>query len=294
MAPSAISPTTRTRIISLAETPISILHNGHIMHRPTLLCVFFSLHPLGDPQYSPEELIHHQELGKQSACTLQFSVPKALGSPVFLYYKLTNFYQVNIVARFLFIERRLDIHTWAFPQNHRRYVKSLDTDQMKGQARTGSDIQGNECKPVDIEPSSGLPYYPCGLIANSMFNDTFDAPVLIAPAGGGAPIRYNMTERGISWPGEALKYAKSSYTVDQCIPPPLWIERFPTGRYTDANPIPDLSQDEHFQVWMRTAGLSTFRKLFARNDNETMQPGRYQIVAYPSLSPLSLSLFSLC
>ncbi|KAI9872133.1 MAG: hypothetical protein M1823_008252, partial [Watsoniomyces obsoletus] len=41
-------------------------------------------------------------------CTLQFSIPNDIGPHVYLYYRLTNFYQ-----------------------NHRRYVKSLDTAQLK-------------------------------------------------------------------------------------------------------------------------------------------------------------------
>lgn len=41
--------------------------------------------------------------------------------------------------------------------------------------------------------------------------------------------------------------------------------------------MPDLKADEHFQNWMRTAGLPTFTKLYGRNDGTTMQKGTYQI-----------------
>jgi len=90
-----------------------------------------------------------------------------------------------------------------------------------------------------------------------------------------------MTSKGIAWPGEAKKYTKSSYANDQAVPPPNWHDRYPDG-YTEANPIPDLSVDEHFQVWMRTAGLPTFRKLYFRNDDETMAAGEYEIEIYMS------------
>jgi hypothetical protein len=92
-----------------------------------------------------------------------------------------------------------------------------------------------------------------------------------------------MTDKGIAWPGEAKKYAITKYTADQVIPPPFWRGNYPNGRYTDGAPgscptcLPNLSEDEHFQVWMRTAGLPTFRKLYFRNDHETMTPGRYEI-----------------
>jgi hypothetical protein len=193
-------------------------------------------------------------------------------------------------------------------------VQSLDTNQLKGKVRSASQIRGGGCKPLDVDPVTGLPYYPCGLIANSVFNgclllpslyvrlnvdenkhptDTFDQPVLITPAGGGSPVTYNMTDSGISWPGESKYYGKSAYANNECVPPPYWSEKFPGG-YTDQNPIPDLSVDEHFQVWMRTAGLPTFRKLFYRNDDEAMNPGRYQIAVYPSTCLSSRSHLNHC
>jgi hypothetical protein len=76
--------------------------------------------------------------------------------PVFLYYRLTNFYQ-----------------------NNRRYVKSFDVKQLGGAANTDLD----NCEPLKhasnntvvvngvstpVQPTAI--YYPCGLIANSMFS----------------------------------------------------------------------------------------------------------------------------
>jgi hypothetical protein len=62
-----------------------------------------------------------------------------------MYYRLTNFYQ-----------------------NHRLYIKNLDADQLLGTASTGSTIHTN-CDPLATN-DDGLWIYPCGLIANSMFN----------------------------------------------------------------------------------------------------------------------------
>lgn len=53
--------------------------------------------------------------------------------------------------------------------------------------------------------------------------------------------------------------------------------RFPDGYTNDTLP-PNLKEDEHFQNWMRTAGLPTFTKLWGRNDNDNLLAGRYQIV----------------
>ena len=88
-----------------------------------------------------------------------------------------------------------------------------------------------------------------------------------------------MSEKGIAWSGEAEKYKRTKYTNSQVAPPPFWANRYPNG-YTDQNPIPDLSRDEHFQVWMRTAGLPTFRKLYFRQDTDRMLAGSYVMDIY--------------
>ncbi|KAM0752481.1 endosomal protein [Meredithblackwellia eburnea MCA 4105] len=194
-------------------------------------------------------------LTTQRTCTLQFSLPSEMKKPVFMYYKLTNYYQ-----------------------NHRRYVKSYESGQLQGDAKSASSISGGNCKPVAVESVNGenKPVFPCGLIANSLFNDTFLPPVLVS-----GNVTYNMTEKGIAWPGEAKKYGPTKYAIGEAVPPPFWAGRYPDG-YTDANPYPDLSQDEHFQVWMRTAGLPTFRKLYFRNDNEDMAAGTYELTIHPN------------
>jgi len=180
-------------------------------------------------------------------CNIRFDIPADLQPPVFLYYRLTSFYQ-----------------------NHRRYVKSLDSDQLKGTAVSASTLNGGDCKPLAI--LDGKIVWPCGLIANSMFNDTFSSATLLSPSQ-----TYNFSSKNIAWPGEARKYAaKPGYTdLTQIVPPPNWMKRFPQG-YTQDN-LPNLNTDEHFQNWMRTAGLPTFTKLYGRNDDSPMVKGTYQM-----------------
>lgn len=180
-------------------------------------------------------------------CVLQFELPADLEAPVFMYYRLTSFYQ-----------------------NHRRYVKSMDSDQLKGKAVSASTLNGGDCKPLAI--LDGKIVYPCGLIANSMFNDTFSNATLLSPQGS-----YGFSSKNIAWPGEGRKYAdRPGYTnLSEIVPPPNWRTRYPNGY--DENNVPNLKQDEHFQNWMRTAGLPTFTKLYGRNDDANMQKGTYQI-----------------
>jgi hypothetical protein len=188
-------------------------------------------------------------------CTLQFSIPNDIGPPVYLYYRLTDFYQ-----------------------NHRRYVKSLDTTQLGGTASSNGTIGSSSCSPLRLD-HNGKAYYPCGLIANSIFNDTLNSPLAVNPAGSQTSQQYRMTNKGIAWDTDASLYKKTKYTNEQVSPPPNWHTRYPHG-YTAENPIPDLSKYEEFHVWMRTAGLPTFSKLALRNDNETMTAGIYQMEIY--------------
>lgn len=188
-------------------------------------------------------------------CMLQFNIPNDIGSPVFLYYQLTKFYQ-----------------------NHRRYVKSQDQNQLEGDFVTNSTISSSDCDPLKLDPVSGKAYYPCGLIANSIFNDTIQSPILLNVAGSDAPNRtYSMTQKNIAWATDANLYGRTAYTNYDVVPPPNWILQYPNGTYNDEFPIPNLHTDEAFQVWMRTAGLPTFSKLNRRNDTHAMAAGRYQI-----------------
>lgn len=187
-------------------------------------------------------------------CILSFEIPNNINPPVLFYYRLTNFYQ-----------------------NHRRYVKSLDINQLKGDAVSHNDIKSGECDPLDVSPD-GRPYYPCGLIANSMFNDTFENLNASNPqvVDGSFNSTYNFTNKGISWSSEGDLYGKSKYKPSDVVPPPNWRDQFPDDGYNSTT-LPDLHTWEEFQVWMRTAGLPTFSKLAKRNDHDVLRAGTYRL-----------------
>ncbi|KAJ5136984.1 Meiotically protein [Penicillium atrosanguineum] len=169
--------------------------------------------------------------------------PSRWDPPVYMYYRLTNFYQ-----------------------NHRRYVQSLDLDQLKGTPVSNSTIAGSVCSPLATS-DSGKAYYPCGLIANSMFNDTIGQPILT----GDSSETYNMTTKGIAWQSDKDLIKTTKYKPGEVDPPPNWVGY----NYTES--IPDLHENEEFMVWMRTAGLPAFSKLSRRNDDDAMKPGRYEL-----------------
>jgi hypothetical protein len=98
------------------------------------------------PQYAFISNASNPDVFSQNQCVINFDIPADLKPSVFLYFKLTNFYQ-----------------------NHRRYVKSFDSSQLKGSFRSVSDLKNGDCKPVAVVNNEQV-VYPCGLIANSMFN----------------------------------------------------------------------------------------------------------------------------
>jgi hypothetical protein len=91
---------------------------------------------------------------------------------------------------------------------------------------------------------NGKTLYPCGLIAASFFTDKFNATI-----GGNA---VSWTSKGIAWPSDvnkkyvkrALKDTETNIVVQN-------------GKNVT---LPDVT-DEEFIVWMRVAGLPTFKKL---------------------------------
>lgn len=93
-------------------------------------------------------------------CTVRFKTTVNFDPPVFIYYRLTNFYQ-----------------------NHRRYVKSFDAYQLKGDLIENASSLTSTCDPFrsakDVEINGtkiykdNAQYYPCGLIANSFFSGKF-------------------------------------------------------------------------------------------------------------------------
>jgi hypothetical protein len=205
-------------------------------------------------------------------CAIRLDIPYDLSASVLVYYKLSNFYQ-----------------------NHRRYVKSLNSDQLKGQAKTADDLREGDCKPIAVRKvdDTDLPIYPCGLIANSVFNgnnyisnmfrplshlnsDTINVKWSAVNAGQD----YTFSEKGIAWPGERKKYKDEThdYSADwsKVVPPPNWVAKY--GERYNSTSVPKLAEDEHFQNWMRTAGLPTFTKLYGRNDNDVLKKGTYQVV----------------
>ncbi|PIA47657.1 hypothetical protein AQUCO_01400340v1 [Aquilegia coerulea] len=155
-------------------------------------------------------------------CNRTLTVPKHMKAPIYIYYELDNFYQ-----------------------NHRRYVKSRSDSQLidpKNANDTG------DCDPESR--ASGVPIVPCGLIAWSLFNDTYSFRRNNE--------QVNVNKKGISWKSDRdSKFGKDVYPSSN----------FNNGTLIGGaklNSSVALNEQEDLIVWMRTAALPTFRKLYGK------------------------------
>jgi hypothetical protein len=150
-------------------------------------------------------------------------------------------------------------------QNHRRYVKSRSDRQLRGEVDLKPSAL-SDCSPRAFANPNGPDEVsnainPCGLIAWSLFNDTF---TLSDPNGGAVPLVKN----GIAWASDVSTKFKNSAETGQNFPPFAGMDCSPGSK--------QCTEDEDFIVWMRTAGLPSFRKLYRRIEVD-LDPGEYDI-----------------
>ncbi|XP_015285206.1 PREDICTED: cell cycle control protein 50B-like [Gekko japonicus] len=205
--------------------------------------------------------------GSTCACELPFSLAEAFPAPVCLYYQLSNYYQ-----------------------NNRRYSVSRDDQQLSGLSWALRDPV-EECKPYRYN-ATGVPIAPCGSVANSLFNDTFELYYVFS---NGTKVKVPLDKRGISWWTDTNIKFRNPEPVDGILAlafngtakPPNW--KVPVYKLGQGNNTGFVNED--FIVWMRTAALPTFRKLYSRirlgNFSTGLPRGNYSLnitYNYPVLS----------
>jgi virulence-associated protein VapD len=201
--------------------------------------------------YDDDPVCKPKPLG--SECTFPLEIKEKIVAPVYVYYQLDNFYQ-----------------------NHRRYVKSRSFAQLQGSYLTPDKL--TDCDPIiknkDLAPQINsffrsktnftaseleLPAMPCGLVAKSLFTDTYLFKTL---AGVNIPI----DEKGIAWQSD-IDYKFKNFANGTLVNGVA--KNWPDVQWWDMT-------DEHFIVWMRTAGLPNFRKLYGKITQD-IEPGKYNV-----------------
>lgn len=149
-----------------------------------------------------------------NVCTIRVDINQNVTANSFLYYGVTNFYQ-----------------------NARTYVSSRSDPQL----RNDSNPDTSTCSPLEFPPGNdtSTALNPCGLTANSQFNDTFQ---LCRDPSCNSEIFLNGTN--IAW------------RVDR-------ETRFP-------------GYSEDFMVWMRLSAFNIWKKLYRRIE-EDLPSGTYWV-----------------
>ncbi|XP_068154809.1 cell cycle control protein 50A [Drosophila tropicalis] len=170
--------------------------------------------------------------GGQCDCKINFTLTTDFKGDVYMYYGLTNYYQ-----------------------NHRRYVKSRDDEQLLGQL---SKNPSSDCSPFAYNPETNEPIAPCGAIANSLFNDT------LTLSQGDNEIE--LLNTGIAWPSDKRVKFRNPANLNESLQgfskPLFW--SIGLNQLDVDNPENNGFQNEDLIVWMRTAALPSFRKLYRR------------------------------
>ena len=146
-------------------------------------------------------------------CTLSIEIDEEIPEPVFVYYKLTNFYQ----------NHRLYVRSRSYTQLHNGDPLETELDLCKP-AKYNKDFKGWTSN-KDLDPDDVA--YPCGIVARSVFNDTFYFT------------GYTVTDDDIVFEVDKEIFKNSDDKKKQ------WI-----------------NIDNRFRSWMKISPFPTFRKLW--------------------------------
>lgn len=178
-----------------------------------------------------------------SECVIYFNITKEIKGTMFLHYKLTNFFQ-----------------------NHGRYINSRSDPQLRGEFESYNDLAScGDFRSVNNSKNLSDIYVPCGAVALSLFNDTFEWL--------GKKSTDQFTQAGISWRSDREKLFKPvNEKYNESV---QWLVKNDSLVW-EAN-----TRNESFIVWMRSATLPTFMKIAQKCiSNCTLSPDSYPLLIH--------------
>uniref|UniRef100_A0AC34RJ14 Cell cycle control protein n=1 Tax=Panagrolaimus sp. JU765 TaxID=591449 RepID=A0AC34RJ14_9BILA len=183
--------------------------------------------------------LRHNETSENKTCFYDIELQEDYNGDVRFYYGLENYYQ-----------------------NTRFYFRSRNDIQLQGKKLTMVE----DCSPYDYVKDAGnktTAIAPCGFVANSLFNDTFTLEYKI----NGTQIPVPWTTQGLLDPKIYEKYVNPPIKPGETL-----CDAFKGTKKPIAWHIPPCELDDgdggigfqnfDFMIWMQTAALPKFRKLY--------------------------------
>ena len=176
-----------------------------------------------------EKIIDYTDLALNSLQTIEFKLDEDFNGNIFLFYEIDNLYQ-----------------------NQYAYINSKNIKQLEGGKRKDLDL--SSCEPREKEGEKA--YAPCGSIASSVFNDTFQFQEDIKIDDSDISLDYYQ------------KHYKKLNTEDWNSENSVFV--------LDEELFPGDVSNPHFQTWMQVAPIGTVRKPWGKITSK-MPKGTYHI-----------------
>ncbi|KAL6737418.1 hypothetical protein Aduo_011062 [Ancylostoma duodenale] len=178
-------------------------------------------------------------------CHLNFAITDNFTGDIKFYYGLREFYQ-----------------------NNRLYVGSRNDVQLLGKL---DQVSG--CKPLDRVPNTNFTYAPCGFVANSMFNDSFQ--LLFNGVHGGNVVVPFTTRDMVPERVRKRKFRNPKPKENETLcdafantTRPPWWQTDVCKLGANVQGVGVGFENIDLMIWMQTAALPNFRKLYRILDRE--------------------------
>jgi len=145
-----------------------------------------------------------------------------------------------------------------FFQNYNRYVLTVYHNQLHGKKIGKGSL--SRCKNTDsLTTPSGKEMVPCGLMATSVFNDTFE----IVAHNGESGVTIDQT--GIAWKSDVDRFENPEGYGEAGKEKSWIVDRYPG--------FPQGAKNEHFVAWMRPEAYPSVRKPYGWLREKSLRKG---------------------
>lgn len=149
--------------------------------------------------------------------------------------------------------------------------RSVSIRQLKGERLPYEELK-YECTSVTGPSDKSRVYFPCGLLANSMFTDKFSS---LKNKDSGESLE--LKEEKLRWTELDDDFGTVGYNLDEIAPPPAWKEYLGRDYYESKEEASMMIKSLRFVSWINPAISSSFRKPIGMIKGP-IKKGKYEII----------------